>query len=197
MRRRACSGFGSTILASAALALGAVLGSPATGFGDTAPIPFSASVPGTHHSHATALERLASRIASHIAGRTVTVRCVGSSESRAVATHAGGSTRLAPEICWPLQQFAEASTKPRAPIASRRTPAYRAAYDLDAVAILTLANESLHLGGVAGSTRAVCLRMQWMPYVAEQLGASPEAAQAIARWARAGRRGPAACRPGS
>ena len=183
------------MLACAALALGAVLGSPATGFGDTAPIPFSASVPGSHHSHATALERLASRIASHIAGRAVTVRCDGDSASRAVATRDGGSTRLAPEICWPLQQFAEARAKPPAPSSTLRTPAYRAAYDLDAVAILTLADASVHLGGVAGSTRAVCLGMQWMPYVAEQLGATPGAAQAITRWARAGH-GPEACPPG-
>ena len=196
MRGRAHTGSCQTIvrlgrrgLACAALALGAVLGSPAAGFGDTAPIPFSASVP----SRSTALEQLASRIASHIAGRSVEVRCATDARSTAVATRTGGSTLLAPEVCWPLRQFAEAATRPHGPTVNR-TPAYLAAYDLDAVAILTLARESVHLSGVVGSSRASCLGLQWMPYVAEQLGATPNDAQAIARWARAGHT-QAACSP--
>jgi hypothetical protein len=163
------------------------------GLADTAPIPFSASVPGSGASHSTALEQLASRIASHIAGRSVNVRC--GAESAAVATGAGGTTRLAPEICWPLQQFAEAATKPSGATAVHRTPAYWAAYDLDAVAIQTLARESVRLGRAAGGPRMDCLSMQWMPYVAEQLGATPDGAQAIARWFRGEDSRGAACRP--
>jgi hypothetical protein len=183
-------------LACAALALGAVLWAPGVGLADTAPIPFSASVPGSTPSHSTALEQLASRIASHIAGRSVSVRC--GADSTAVATRADSSTRLAPEICWPLQQFAEATTKPSGRTSGHRTPAYWAAYDLDAVAILTLARESVRLAGVDGASRANCLAVQWMPYVAEQLGATPDGAQAIARWSRAeDSRSSAACRLGS
>jgi hypothetical protein len=163
------------------------------GLADTAPIPFSASVPGSGASHATALELLASRIASHIAGRSVNVRC--GTQSVAVATRAGGTTRLAPEICWPLQQFAEATTKPSGRTTTPRTPAYWAAYDLDAVAIQTLARESVRLGGAADGSRTDCLSMQWMPYVAEQLGATPDGAQAIARWFRGEDSRGAACRP--
>jgi hypothetical protein len=225
--------------------LGAVLGVPATGIADTAPIPATASIPGTDPSHSTPLEQLASRIATHIAGRPVNVNCDGDAEWTSLVTQAGGdpagesgfvatqwlstgrllslssTAQLAPEICWPLQQFAEATTKPtkchlgsarlltRASstlvpcylgggrIASKKlTPAYWAAYDLDAIAILTLAHESIHLAGVVGGTlsngvavgdpqaeaKADCFGMQWMPYVAEQLGDTPDDAQAIARY---------------
>jgi hypothetical protein len=161
-----------------------VLVGPAAGLGDTTPIPFSASVPGADPSHSSALELLASRIASHIAGRPVVIRCAGGAGSTAVSRHIGGTTELAPEICWPLQQFAETATKPSGRSLGSRAPAYWAAYDLDAVAILTLAQESVHLSGVVDSARAVCLGMDWMPYVAEQLGASPDGAQVIARWFR-------------
>ena len=65
-----------------------------------------------------------------------------------------------------------------------------------AIAILTLAHESIHLSGIVGGTlsnglavgdpqaeaKADCYGMQWMPYVAEQLGDTPDDAQAIARY---------------
>jgi hypothetical protein len=133
------------------------------------------------------------------------------------------TAELSSAICGPLQQFAQASVKPtRCParsarlLASKRhlrpvlvpcylgagktvapmTPAYWSTYNLDAIAILTLAHESVHLGGVVGGTlsngvavgdaqaeaKADCNGMQWMPYVAEQLGDGPDDAQAIARW---------------
>ena len=64
------------------------------------------------------------------------------------------------------------------------------------IAILTLAHESIHLGGVVGGrlsnglaagdqqaeAKADCSGMQWMPYVAEQLGDTPDDAQAIATY---------------
>jgi hypothetical protein len=215
------------------VALGAVLGTPATGIADTAPIPAFASI-----------DQLAGGIASHIAGRPVTVHCNSDAEWTSLVTQSGGdpagesgfvatqwlstgrllslstTAELAPEICWPLQQFAQASVKPtkcrlksarlltRASstlvpcylgsgrIANKMTPAYWAAYDLDAIAILTLAHESIHLSGVVGGTlsngvavgdpqaeaKADCFGMQWMPYVAEQLGDTPDDAQAIARY---------------
>lgn len=69
-------------------------------------------------------------------------------------------------------------------------------YQSYAIAILTLAHESIHLGGVVGSAgrtasngsaigdplaeaKANCYGMQWMPYVAAQLGDTPDDAQAI------------------
>jgi hypothetical protein len=69
-------------------------------------------------------------------------------------------------------------------------------YDAYATAILTLAHESIHLGGTVGlrlangtvrgdplaEAKAQCWGMQWMPYVAEQLGDSAADAQAIATY---------------
>jgi hypothetical protein len=192
---------------------------------------------------------LASRIASHIAGRPVTVRCdadaewaaaVGGTggdpagESGFVATAWNGSSgqllslssvaELAPGICGPLQQFAAAGAKPtkcaaraqallsarrsavRAPAGpcypgdggstALRPQSYWSAYSSYAIAILTLAHESVHLGGVVGGrlsnglavgdpqaeAKADCFGMQWMPYVATELGDTRDDAQAIARY---------------
>jgi len=133
------------------------------------------------------------------------------------------TAELSPEICGPLQQFALATTKPtKCPVKNARlvastsrigsavvpcylgngrvaapmTRAFWASYDLTAIAILTLAHESIHLSGVVGGVlsngvavgdpeaeaKADCFGMQWMPYVAEQLGDTPDDARAIARW---------------
>ena len=80
--------------------------------------------------------------------------------------------------------------------AAPMTPAYWQNYENVAIAILTLAHESIHLSGIVGGTlsnglavgdpqaeaKADCYGMQWMPYVAEQLGDTPDDAQAIARY---------------
>ena len=80
--------------------------------------------------------------------------------------------------------------------AASEPAAYWTAYENYAIAILTLAHESIHLGGTVGGTlsnglavgdpeaeaKADCYGMQWMPYVAEQLGATPDDALAIARY---------------
>ena len=154
------------------MALGAIAAGAAA-------IPASASAPKP-----TRIERLASGIATHIAGRPVTVRCDTAARWAQVLAPSGGSAagataELAPEICWPLRRLARTSARP-----ARTTPAFRAAYDLDAVAVLTLARESIHLSGIAGAN-ADCLGLHWMPYVAEQLGDAPEDAHAIARYASA------------
>ncbi len=74
--------------------------------------------------------------------------------------------------------------------------AFWAAYGDYAQAILTLAHEAIHLGGVVGATlrsgavagdaqaeaKATCYGMQWMPYVATQLGDTADDAQAIATY---------------
>ncbi len=74
--------------------------------------------------------------------------------------------------------------------------AYWSEYKRYALGILTLAHESIHLGGFVGGmlsngtpagyadaeARAQCYGMQWMPYVAQQLGATPDDALAIARF---------------
>lgn len=70
------------------------------------------------------------------------------------------------------------------------------AYDNYAWAILTLAHESIHLDGVVGGVltngtpvgdqlaeaHADCYGMQWMPWVAQQLGDAPDDALAIAEY---------------
>jgi hypothetical protein len=80
--------------------------------------------------------------------------------------------------------------------AAPMTPAYWTNYSLYALAILTLAHESIHLSGIVGGTlpggqqvgdpqaeaKADCYGMQWMPYVAEQLGDTRDDAQAIAEY---------------
>lgn len=71
---------------------------------------------------------------------------------------------------------------------------YWQSYSQYAQGILTLAHESVHLtqdrAGVSidaalptSETNANCYGLQWMPYVAEQLGASPDDAEAIAEFA--------------
>src|SRR5262249_35125434 len=69
-------------------------------------------------------------------------------------------------------------------------------YERTATALQTLAHESIHLGGVVGfqlpnggaagdplaEAKAQCYGMQWLPYVAEQLGDTPDDALAIATY---------------
>jgi hypothetical protein len=71
---------------------------------------------------------------------------------------------------------------------------YWEAYADYAIAILTVAHEAIHLGGtvggrlgngvaagdVEGEAKATCYGMQWMSYVAQELGAAADDAQAIA-----------------
>ena len=240
------------------LALVAGTLAPVVAHGDSAPIPASAALPGSDPSHQTPLELLASQIASHIAGRQVSVSCLDPSDWTTLVTAQGGDpagesgfvstewngdtgqlislstvAELSDSICLPLQQFATATTKPTkclpaggarlagvrragrghvvkprpAPVpvpcylgagktVAPMTPAYWLNYDEIAIAILTLAHESIHLSGIVGGTlsnglavgdpqaeaKADCYGMQWMPYVAEQLGDTADDAQAIARF---------------
>jgi hypothetical protein len=73
---------------------------------------------------------------------------------------------------------------------------YWETYEDIAQAVLTLTHESIHLGGVVGGivdgqpvgdqqaeAKAECDGMQWLPWAAEQLGAAPADAQAMARYA--------------
>jgi hypothetical protein len=82
--------------------------------------------------------------------------------------------------------------------AARQMPeSYWDAYAVYSDAILTLTHEAIHLGGTIGGWRvrsgaiagdaqaeakATCFGMQWMPYAAIELGASPDDAQAIAQF---------------
>ncbi len=254
-------------LLSACLLL-AVVALPAAALADATPLEGSTELPWADPAHQSPLELLASRIASQIAGRTVTVRCEApaawsalvqanggdpSAEAGFVATSWNTDTGAlvsaasvaelnGASICLPLQLFAEAASKPTkcraaaalqpaaapekgrlaravhrsAASASSRLaqpllppgPCYLAggksaaqmpasfwsSYASFAEAILTLAHESIHLGGVVGGrlvnglavgdqqaeAKANCYGMQWMPYVAEQLGDSADDAQAIA-----------------
>lgn len=79
-------------------------------------------------------------------------------------------------------------------IARAMPDSYWDAYWGYSTAILTLAHEAIHLGGMVGmrfsngvvagdsdsEAKANCYGMQWMPFVAQQLGAAPDDAQAIA-----------------
>jgi hypothetical protein len=77
-------------------------------------------------------------------------------------------------------------------------PGFWSNYESYATAMLTLAHESIHLSGIVGlyrpatgaqfgdpdaEAKAQCYGMQWLPYVAEQLGDTPDDAQAIADYA--------------
>ena len=267
------------LLAAAAVLLSALVAP--TGFADTAPIQDTPDLPWTNPAHASNLELLLGPIASHIAGRTVAVRCEGDTDwttlvtqqgrdpnselgyvagplvtnagkvvSLATATELGGS-----KVCLPLKNFAVATTKPTkcavttmtgggfktvrvksriavmvkgkptfksvwvsktvakptkritaAPSpcylggkqsAETMTHAYWADYANYAWAIVTLAHESIHLSGVFGvgttpagvtvgdplaEAKANCYGMQWMPYVAMQLGDTADDALAIAKY---------------
>lgn len=78
--------------------------------------------------------------------------------------------------------------------AANEPPSYWQTYSADALAILTLAHESIHIAqdqiGASidvilptSETDANCYGLQWMPYVAEQLGATPDDAESIAEYA--------------
>jgi len=132
-------------------------------------------------------------------------------------TASADTIELSPQVCGPLQQFAEASPKPTkcggpcfvgAPTAS--APAictdasettcystaddwsddYYAQYDDYAQALITLAHESIHIvqgtkGNVVPSdtlieAQAECSGLQRTALVAEQLGDTPDDAEAVA-----------------
>jgi len=76
-------------------------------------------------------------------------------------------------------------------------PAFWTSYNSYAYAILALAHESIHLGGAMGTVgsfagyplgdqlaeiHAECYGMQWMSWVAEQLGDTSDDALALAQW---------------
>ena len=240
----------------AGLALLGGLAVPTRASADTASIPGSADPSWTGPAHQSPLEVVASRIASRIAGRAVTVRCgasaLGDPRRSAGASAESGSvvatwdsttgqllrnsssTELAGrEVCDRLHDFATAATKPtKCLVSSERFPTTRAArlatrkttrvvqhlgpcylgdvgkaakpmaasywsnYESYAVAILTLAHESIHLRGVVGGqltngllvgdqqaeAKADCYGMQSIAFVAEQLGDTPDDAQAIATY---------------
>ena len=217
---------------------------------DTTPIPRTPALSWADSTHQSPIEVLAGKIASHIAGRTVSVRCEGpvawtaltgvttgqASEAGFVSTTWDSTTGEllttsdyaeldGGSICRLLQSFAAATTKPTQCLsaatpqvfttavevrpatqvsgpcyltdgreAAPMTPAFWASYALYAVAILTLAHESIHLAGIVGGklgdglevgdqlaeAKADCYGMQWMPYVARQLGDTRPDAQAIA-----------------
>lgn len=79
-------------------------------------------------------------------------------------------------------------------VARKMPTSYWDAYWDYSTAILTLAHEAIHLGGMVGArfgngvvagdpeheAKANCFGMQWMSFVAQQLGAAPDDAQAIA-----------------
>jgi hypothetical protein len=242
------NGTGRCLPAVAAAACALVLAAGA--LADSAVVPATTSLPWSDPAHQSPLELLAGQIASHIAGRPVSVRCEGDTDWAALVGEPGveqgyvasswnaGTGQLVSisstielaggSVCLPLQRFAAAAAKPtkcsapfRPPPALRRpvrrtqavapgpcylgggrtaapmTPAYWAAYGATATAMLSLAHESVHAGGVVGGTlpsglavgdplaeaKAECFGMQWIPYVAERLGDTADDAQAIAAYA--------------
>ena len=187
---------------------------------DRATVPASARLRFVTASGQTPLELLGGRIASHIAGRTVTIDCATGSEWTAMALQTGGNARadagfvatqwdsstgglisissvaeLSGAVCVPLADFAAARVKPKGAVA-KPSAASSSRYSRAAIAILTLAHESIHLGGVVGGTlsnglavgdpqaeaAADCYGMQWVTYVAKQLGDTAVDAQALASY---------------
>jgi hypothetical protein len=59
---------------------------------------------------------------------------------------------------------------------------YWGAYFQYALAMLAVAHEAVHLGNDASEVHANCYGLQWVRYVAQQLGASDDDAAAIARY---------------
>jgi hypothetical protein len=281
----ACVAFMRLVLVVSALLL---LFPVSAALADTAPLAAGGSLPWSDPAHNSPLEQLAGQIATHIAGRPVTVRCEGdndwailtgqqgvdpSAELGYVDTTWFGPTyqqhqiatfsELSPTVCSALQQFASAPSKPTkcsVPVTQTTTvvqsrpvrvqqrysvrvrikgnlvtrirtrmvvvmrqvakmvqtttpgppqpcyangqqavegsPDFWTAYTGYAEAILTLAHESIHLGGggcgvLADGTlvgdqeaeaKAECYGMQWIPYVATQLGDTSDDAQAIAEY---------------
>jgi hypothetical protein len=237
---------GLALLAATSAALVLAAGALA----DTAAVPATASLPWSDPAHQTPLELLAGQIASHVAGRPVSVRCEGDGDWAALVDSPGveqgyvgsawngatgqlvsvsGTIELAGStVCLPLQRFAAAAAKPTkcaAPFApprrraSRRTTlrtarapglvpcylgagravapmprAWWSAYEGYATAMLVLAHESVHAGGIVGGqlasglavgdpqaeAKADCFGMQWIPYVAQRLGDTADDAQALA-----------------
>ena len=128
---------GTRCALSAAVVLAALLSLTAGALGDTQPVPPSAPAPWADPSHQSPLEVLASRIATHIAGKQVAIHCESDSDWSTVVTQAGGDpagesgfvatqwngatgqllslstvAELSSGICGPLQQFASAAVKP-------------------------------------------------------------------------------------
>ena len=145
--------------------------------------PTKCSVSSPQWTTVSTPQRVRVQVTSRVHGRLVhrwvwTTRQV----STMVATQVAG----APQLCY-LGNNRAATVMP---------DSFWSDYRSYAEAILTLAHESIHLGGVVGGqlgngllvgdqqaeAKATCYGMQWMPYVAEQLGDTPDDAMAIAQW---------------
>jgi len=126
----------STLVAVVVALLALLAAAPAQA--DFAAVPAGAAAPGSDPNHATPLELLASRIASTIAGRSVSVRCNDETGWNTIAADVGfdpnaelgvvvspfyyvetgrflssaTATDLSPTACSSLQQFAQATAKP-------------------------------------------------------------------------------------
>lgn len=172
----------------------------------------------------TPIEAAAGAIASHVAGRPVSVRCESDADwpGLADATVLGfvsffdsapvDFAELSPDVCRSLQSFAAADAKPtkcttvtRVVRRVRRRRTYTTAtnpagpcfvngrelsrngpfwnaYFNTAEALQTLVHESIHLKGDPVEADAECYGMQWISYAAQQLGDTPDDANAIAQW---------------
>ena len=279
------------LVALMCLAACAALATASGASADTAPIQVgNGALPWTDPNHQSPLEVLGSQIASHVANRSVAIRCEGQNDWDILNSQIGadgleggyvavngwtfggniwlpkisGFAEMSPTVCLALQNFAIATAKPtkcsqtttqmvagtttvkktkkvrvhvkvrtqghttwkwvtkfvtttvRVPTQTptqvtgppgpcyahgsqlpMSDPAFWTAYQGYAYAILTLAHESIHLGGAFGNIgtfngyplgdqlaeiHAQCYGTQWMPWVAEQLGATPDDALAIAQW---------------
>jgi hypothetical protein len=252
------------VVVAVVAALGLAVVAATASRADTAPLADSLDLPWTNPAHTSNLELLLSQIATHIAGKDVTIRCEGETDWRTLVSQHGGDpnaelgyvaadinrrtgevrsisdfAEVAGEsICLPLKKFAVAQTKPtkcvvtwfkkstvyvnrrvngvtkRVPrtvltkvknpparcylgnmkIAREMPQTYWDTYSGYVVAIHTLAHESIHLGGIVGrplangaalgdplgEAKAHCYGMQWIAYVAQQLGASADDAQSVA-----------------
>jgi hypothetical protein len=146
------------------------------------------------HEHAKRDELRLGAIASQIAGRPVGVHCqsfggelidVSSEDGRVRFDELGkpdDHTDLKRRVCKSLARFSRDLTLPEFRCVETGAACEKRVSD-DVWAAHILAHESIHLAGEESEIAAECSGMQYTDFVAEQLGADPKRADAIAAYA--------------
>jgi hypothetical protein len=117
----------------------------------------------------TTTKRVKVRVDGHTAYRTKTVTTW---RHKTVTSTAYAQTPAAPAPCYLGENHSPTPQK----------ASYWADYFQYALSMLALAHESVHLGNDTSEVHANCYGLQQTRYVAEQLGASPDDAAAVARY---------------
>jgi hypothetical protein len=147
------------------------------------------------HQHAAAEARQLGTIASQIAGRPVRVHCQNIAAAAIDVSSEEGSVRFGPDgrpsdtaqlkrnTCAALGRFrADALAGKLACLAEPDSCPGRIKADARAAHVLT--HESFHLRGISNEAAAECNALSTTAWTAEQLGASPQDAMLVGRYAR-------------